>query len=349
MSTNREISRATLRSFAEFNDRRDERVVVLEYSPVLRSLNEMLFFLKPEATISHETVSRVIKVVLHAFDKFKISITSSLILRGTYLDRHGLMQKHYGVINVIAREGRKALSDVAKRMFYQKFGCKPEGVNMLGGLEFLREFPQFDADSLNHLWEEGGNLKLAGGTYCKRVEINGNAIYILNGFHPSQIQHFVAPVSSLVIFVVQTDTAWLVCRDDMLGATNPLQARIGSIRRILLERAPSIGIKEVSQSYNCLHLSAGPLEAIGEVARFVADYERRGELMVTETALGRSFCDGGLQADFLGAMLQNPTIYFEGQFTSLFDLTEGMDSDRCRGFLLARAGELCAAANTRKQ
>ncbi len=50
-------------------------------------------------------------------------------------------------------------------------------------VEFLEQYPAFNAYSLDYLWMNKENKKLAGGTYAEDIKIDSEVVYVINGFH----------------------------------------------------------------------------------------------------------------------------------------------------------------------
>src|SRR5690606_33035296 len=81
--------------------------------------------------------------------------------------------------------------------------------------------------------------------------------------------------------------SWRSFRNDVVGATQPEQAEPQSVRGVILARAAELGIGEVTVSTNGVHGSAGPVEAMVEIARFL-------EVDPAQTVLGAALRDAGV-------------------------------------------------------
>ena len=296
---------------------------VKEYSPVEKR-NEALFFFKPEVLKPRVDFGKILEITLDKFSEFGVSIESACVFSGEYLKKYEIMAKHYGVINRIAREGKSAVSPAAKKKFREFFGEDIERAPVLGAFQFLEKYPEFNEFSLYVLWENLEMKRLASGTSCEKIRIGENFMYVLNGFHPYQLLHFTAGDSLIVVMAVVSDSSWKGLRREMLGATDPLHAEEGSLRRILLEKKKEFNLPEVSQGYNGMHLSAGPVEALAELLRFCSNYETGKVLSIGDTAIGRKFLEA-FSEEAVKEMLQNPKIKINGREESVFDLTEEMD------------------------
>lgn len=285
--------------------------------------NEFLFFVKPELLLDRESLrsDAILDLILGKLDAFDLKIRSASVLSAGYLEKHEIIAQHYGVINRIAKHAKTAVSESAKMRFESIFGEPFERAKVLGGLEIMDQFPGFTPESLDYLWQNGKFEKLAGGTYALRVKIDGEGIYLVNGFHPRQLQHFTEPGRCIVVFSLVGDLDWSRARSEFIGATSPADALAGSIRRELLEKAAEFGLAAVTPSWNGVHLSAGPIEGLIELIRYQSDFESGKRLSVADFALGRELMQefGASQTQLL---LENPELSTENGKVTVFDLTE---------------------------
>ena len=291
--------------------------------------HELVFFIKPELLLRDADIK--LAAVLEFLDErlaaYDIRLGSLAALAAKYLETHGIMQAHYGVINKVSREGADAISDDAQKKLRAAFGARLEsGVPTLGGHQILERFSDLTPASLNALWEHTPSTKLAGGTYAVEIDVRGEPIVALNGFHPDQIEHFVGPGRRIVVATVRTRRTWAALRGDLIGATNPAKAAPGSIRASLLARRAEFGLGEVNQGFNGVHLSAGPLEGLVELVRFASDRAAGTSLSPQETCFGRLLAAAGFSAQRVQALMANPDLNVDGQQISAFDLTEEMDA-----------------------
>lgn len=290
--------------------------------------NEFLFFIKPELTLPEAGLKTemLVDFALQSITHFGLKIKAIKALPAEYLRKYNIIAQHYGVINKLATDAANNLSQAAREKFGQVYGFPTDTVKLMGGVEFLAKYPQYNAQTLNDLWASVPNTKLAGGTYCEIHQMDGQKIYVINGFHPSQLEHFVARGRSIVVMQLIGDVSWTDARNRFIGATNPAQALPGSLRRELLEHKDEMGVQEVSQGANGFHLSAGPVEALVELRRYLSDMTQPEGMLAVE-----SFEFGSLMQKQFGSkteeILSNPNVEVDGKSTSVFDLTEEKDSD----------------------
>ncbi len=294
---------------------------IKRYEPVEKK-NELVFFIKPEILGETVELEKILEMIFNKMKEFSVEVESISILGGEYLQKYDIMAKHYGVINKIAREGKDAISQQAKEKFKEIFGEDIENVEIYGAFQFLEKYPEFTPFTLNILWENNENKKLASGTYCEKIRIGEKYVYVLNGFHPYQLLYFTEKSKFLVVFAVSSDTSWKDLRRKFIGATNPKEADEGSIRRILLEHKEEYGIPVISQGYNGVHLSAGPVEGLVELLRFGGNYEKGEKLKISDTVIGRKFLEH-FSEESVEKMMGNPKVNGE----TVFDLTEEMDTN----------------------
>ena len=291
-------------------------------------VHQAVLFLKPEVLDFSDgvNVEAILQIVFEALSRFHVEVGAIRILNAQYLGKFGLMDRHYGVINKISREGRSAISETAEGNLQKHFSKElAEGATVLGGHQFLERFPQVSPFALNLLSDNLGTTKLAGGTYCVKVSVLGSVFLILNPFHPFQLQHFTDPGRAIVVMEIRTNTPWRVLRESLTGATNPLKAAEGSIRRTFLERQNELHLREVSQGANGIHVSAGPLEGMVEIQRFFDD-RSTAPMTLSATSFGQRLLKASLPESTLDTLATNPSFERDGKLISAFDATEECDA-----------------------
>lgn len=287
------------------------------------SPHEFLFFIKPEITKRSELIdlSTILEMVFNKMADFHFSIDDIRLLSAKYLDDHDIIAQHYGVINTMSKDPSSHLSLEAKENFMSSFGKNPEDVPLTGSIEFLNQFPEYNALSVNELWQKSITRKLAGGTYCANVKISGKDVYLINGFHPLQLIHFTEKGRSIVTFRLSSHIDWATARNQFIGKTNPVDALPGSLRNILLEGEQQFGLNGISSSHNGFHLSAGPVEALVELIRYCSNYSENKIKTIEDFQFGKELVKN-FSWDDLEKILNNHLINHRGQAISTFDLTE---------------------------
>lgn len=286
--------------------------------------NEFLFFIKPEITIDNPDIKfdAILDMILGKISDHGLALKNVKVLSAAYLKEYNIIAQHYGVINQIANNAIAAMSDSAKATFKEKFDKNIEDCDVYGGLEFLKRYPVFNADSLEYLWQNQKNTKLAGGTYIVRLSLDGQEVFVVNGFHPKQLLHFTDDGRSIVTFTLVGDLDWETARQDLIGATAPSAAKAGSIRRTLLDNKSGYGLPDVSQGSNGVHLSAGPIEGLVELVRYNSDFSQTDKaLSFASFSLGKQLQQKYSDAQ-IEKILSNPNVEQSGQQISVFDLTE---------------------------
>lgn len=291
--------------------------------------NEFLFFIKPEITLPSAKVMlpEILHLIYNKMQAYGLSIRRARILSAAYLDQYNIVAQHYGVINALSSNALENMSLSAKEKFHAVYGCRVEDVTVLGGLEFLDQYSAYDAWSLGELWQGGEFVKLSGGTYCTKLSHDNEIIYLVNGFHPKQLKHFTDKNRSIVAMSLYGDTSWRVARNDFIGATMPASAIPGSLRREFLDRKDALGLEVVSPSINGVHLSAGPIEALVELRRFMSDYSNQDKILSwSDIPFGRGLLDR-FSPDVVDLITSNAGLIVDGATVPVFDLTEEMESD----------------------
>jgi hypothetical protein len=164
--------------------------------------------------------------------------------------------------------------------------------------------------------------RLGAGTYAGQVRIDGSTVVILNGFHPRQLSFFTAPDAVCAFLHGSSPTDWEVLRTQLIGATDPSQAAAESLRGILYADPASFGLSTVNSNFNGVHMSAGPLEGLGELDRFFGEVQQ-----VTDWSFARTLAAAGASPDAVLELLENPVIETDGERGTAFDLTEGVNPE----------------------
>ena len=220
-----------------------------------------------------------------------------------------------------------------KKIFKKNYGVSADEANILGGHEFLTKFPYFNAESLEILWQNlniaqsaGGTYsKLAGGTYCAITKVNGESFYLIDGFHPKQLTHFVDDGKSIVTFRILTNTDWATARNDFIGATNPSKANENSLRQTFFAKKDELGLDDVSIAANGVHLSAGPIEGLVELCRF-SDTSVNDEQILNKCIMGKKLLEN-YSLDKIKQVANDVNVDYDGKQTSIFEITEEKDTD----------------------
>jgi len=287
--------------------------------------NEFIFFVKPEITLKSDAIKidSILDMMFEKISEFGLEIKDVKLLSSKYLKDHSIISQHYGVINKIASNPSENLSEQAneKLLDFAKTDSLDK-IDVLGAFQFLEKYPSFNSDSLDILWQNIGLAKLAGGTYCEKVKVDAETVYLLNGFHPKQITHFTQEGRSIVVFTVSGNISWEDARQKFIGATNPEQALEGSLRKELLKRKEEFGVLEVNQGSNGFHLSAGPIEALVELIRYNSNYsEANGSKTYKDFSLGEKML-GLFTNEQIEKIISNVNVSLNNKTVSIFDLTE---------------------------
>ena len=291
--------------------------------------NEFLFFIKPEITLTQDTLQldHILDVILGKLDAFGLRIHNIITLSAAYLHQYNIIAQHYGVINHLATDARKYMSEAARNTFRDVYHVDVDDVKVYGGMEFLDAYPDFNPHTLGFLWQNTHFTKLAGGTYAIKADIWDEEVYIINGFHPVQLEHFTESGRCIVAMTLSGDLPWHVARHDFIGATDPSHAEKGSLRRFFYDDQTVLGLPKISASANGVHLSAGPVEALVELRRYNSDFSRRdGIKTFTEFSFGKRLADT-FDLDTIRQITDNVNLHVGEKTISVFDLTEEMDSD----------------------
>ncbi len=284
---------------------------------------EFVIFSKPElGRLGSTDLASVWDLFARSFAAYDVTVQRIKIMTGPELDVAGAMQQHYGVINQISRLGRPALTEAAESSLAALLGDLPEDAVVLGGHKFLERYSEFSPFALAMLFSNAKVSRLGPGTYAAPVRIDGTTVVILNGFHPRQLSFFTADDAVCVFLHASSPTDWDVLRNELIGATDPSQASARSLRGILYADPASFGLTAVNSNFNGVHMSAGPLEGLGELDRFFGEVQP-----LTDWLFARTLAAAGASPDAIAELLENPVIETDGERGTAFDLTEGINPE----------------------
>jgi hypothetical protein len=289
--------------------------------------NEFLFFIKPELTMKSSGLKfdLILDVLLDQIEKYGLVLNDMRILGSQYLNMHNIIAQHYGVINAVSASPQEKLTDDAKAKFLSLTGKKISESGVMGSLEVLERIPGFTPLSLDYVWQNAKTEKLAGGTYLAKIVIDGEEVYIINGFHPRQLEHYSLPGRCIITMTLTGNLSWKEARTAFIGATNPKEAQPGSLRNMLLQNREKFGLHSVSSSWNGFHLSAGPVEGLVELMRYSSDYSTGSIRPFTDFNFGKMLAEAFSPAT-IESILRNASLEVEGKMISVFDLTEEKNS-----------------------
>ncbi len=294
--------------------------------------NEFVIFSKPElGRLGADHLAAVWDLFAASFATYGVQVHRLKILAGAELEASEVMAQHYGVINEISRLGRPALTEAAESALAELYADSLDRAEVLGGHQFLERYPEFSPFSLAMLFSNASVGRLGPGTYAGSVKIDGASIIILNGFHPRQLSFFTADDTVCAFLHGSSTTDWESLRGELIGTTDPAKAAPGSIRGTLFADPGAFGLTSVNSNFNGVHMSAGPLEGLGELNRFFGEVQGP-----TEWSFSRALEAAGASAEDVAGLVENPVIEAGGERGTAFDLTEGMDA--------APAAELLAGA-----
>ncbi len=292
--------------------------------------NEFVIFSKPElGRLDEEHLAGVWDLFAGAFAEYGVRVHRVKIMTGPDLERAGAMQQHYGVINQISREGRPALTEAAEQALQQGYGDALAESEVIGGHQFLDRYPEVSEYALAMLFANADVQRLGPGTYAASLRMDADRVIVLNGFHPRQLGFFIAADATCAFLHGSSTTDWEVLRSELIGATDPAKAAPGSIRGRLKADPAAYGLTTVNSNFNGVHMSAGPLEGLGELDRFFGEVQD-----LSAWTFAEQLRDAGLSDADLPELLANPVLTADGERGTAFDLTEGMNAEPAAALLV---------------
>ena len=309
----------------------DEEIAVIQPPAVgqTQRQNELLMFIKPEIlAIEDQTcLGNAVELIWAKLSEFNASVEGIVLVGGPALQQKESMDRHYGAINVLSKTASTGLDASDRRTVYDALAVRSADYPLFGGHEFLNAHPSFTPVGLDDLWFTKKAHKVRSGFYVQAYEEAGEKFILVNGFHPAQLAHFTQPSHRIALMLLHSDTGWAVLRDQMIGDTFPERAETGSIRGQLHADPARYGFDEVTIANNGVHLSAGPFEAMFEIANFF------GSLVGTDISsapprIVKTMLAAGIPHKDAYRAKENPDVDDgDGATTDLFDATEHLDTE----------------------
>lgn len=285
--------------------------------------NELVFFVKPEIfdVDSKEKIANALAMFKEKFQSFNVHVHGAAIIPGASLEEHEIMNRHYGFINQLSRKASKMVDPETRARLFEILNLKDHDKHrILGGHEFLKVFGT-DIQTLSDVWFGKGAQKLRSGFYFVEETFNAEPIILINGFHPSQLEHFTRSNHRIYLMLLHTDTDWEAMKFNLVGDTFPERAKPSSIRGELFKDPDHYGQGEVSINTNGVHLSAGPFEAAFEVVNFFGPLLNLEPQKTPPLVIAKAVQAGFSMEQAMG-LLDNPVI---GD-SDLFSMTENLNT-----------------------
>ena len=306
----------------------DQMIMDFKFKKTKETENELLFFFKPECFFGGDPIhiKAILEMVFEKFAAFKVDISGILLLDGKRLEELSIMDRHYGFINKISKEASKIVSEEDLKKIQLALGIDNlKNYEVLGGHEVLRKHPEFNERSLDEFWQTKKSIKLRSGFYVQQYSVKEQPMIMINGFHPSQLRHYTNPLHKIILILLNSDTDWKILKNDLAGNTFPERAKRESIRGEIFANHSKYGIQNVSISSNCVHLSAGPFEALFEIDNFLSNIKNLG-FDLNMTNIARLMKKNKFEKGEIKRCLSNPNVRTDGEWTDLFTFTEEKNS-----------------------
>lgn len=321
---------------------------LIDTSSFSKDKNYAVVFLKP--TVPKTDLIRA-RLESH-FAAFKVQLTSEGTLTAKEINEKGIIDMHYSALAKNAMD----MSPTAKRpaqlteelheKFKQEFGVEysnPETVLTLG--QFLQRTPQLSAQQLDLAWQHAKKLKIAGGFYVGRLEeLEGDStvcpevrpLLVVNGFYASMRRDYVEKPNTVLFFTAEwkeQDLSWKDFRAECIGSTNPATASASSLRGKMLQHWEDLGLPQKPDvTRNCVHASAGPIEALRERATWI-------QISLDQDPFAKLLLAQGVPRAYIEHCTNNEEVTVEGKTGPAFDVFEDVNSSTVVDQLLKAAAE----------
>lgn len=151
-------------------------------------------------------------------------------------------------------------------------------------------------------------------------------IWVVNGFYTAMREKYTRQGACVHWFLVRWDSrnmTWETFREDLLGTTDPSQAKEGSLRRTIFDQWKHLRLsEEPTLTNNSIHASASPLEGCIERSNW-------GGGDFTTFPFVQNLLQRGIKKDTVLSWMKDPQVELDNVRGSLFDFLEDLDSVEC--------------------
>jgi nucleoside diphosphate kinase len=144
-------------------------------------------------------------------------------------------------------------------------------------------------------------------------------LYVINPFYMDMRAQYVAPGAEIQYYLCEFENDVLSFEDfrqKVIGATDPAKAAPGTLRANALKDYKALNLpKEPFTSFNVVHGSASPLEAMAERLNWC-------DLEVKQDAFGAALLQAGIPEATIKEWSRDATVTYNGKNQSIFDLME---------------------------
>eukprot|EP00977_Amphora_coffeiformis_P012895 scaffold3276_cov168-Amphora_coffeaeformis.AAC.12 len=295
--------------------------------------NSAFVFIKPHACKG--TPGKVESLVEEKLKAAGIRITGKGEMPAEIIDQKMYIDTHYGAIAskaVKLKPSELNVPEKGQKQFEEMFGEKWSDVVAAEKVYNAKDAAEklgVDGAGLNEKWSKlksGTNLiKFGGGFYCGKVD----GIYVMNGFYMQMRAAYTNPGEKIQWYTVSWPTdslSWADFRGTVLGATNPSQAPVGSIRRTILDQYKALGLQSKPDTGdNGVHASASPFEAMAERNNWLG-------VPIEEDAFGKGLLAAKTPKTTIEEWTGDSQVTVQGETApgktmSVFDTLEDLDAD----------------------
>jgi len=295
--------------------------------------NSAFVFIKPHACKG--APGKVESLVEEKLKAAGIRITAKGEMPAEIIDQKMYIDTHYGAIAskaVKLKPNELNVPEKGQKQFEEMFGEKWSDAVAAGKVYNAKDAAEklgVDGAGLNEKWSKlksGTNLiKFGGGFYCGKVD----GIYVMNGFYMQMRAAYTNPGEKIQWYTVSWPTdslSWADFRGTVLGATNPSQAPVGSIRRTILDQYKALGLKSKPDTGdNGVHASASPFEAMAERNNWLG-------IPIEDDAFGKGLLAAKTPKATIEEWSSDSQVTVEGETApgktmSVFDTLEDLDAD----------------------
>lgn len=311
----------------------------------LRFMNELVnvcfVYIKPNANTSEvrDLVHDTLLDYINPYDDGSGRIIAEYNISSEIIQQRRLVDLQFRTLSRHAMEVSGANVRISSSAFEHAFGEELQLVKREKRIFNAREALSAlacDPLGLEQAWREAeedsskGKIRCFGDDlFCGNLYLNGQNVYVINGFYMATRNEYVKAETSIHAYVIQWSPEFLSWKDFMskvIGAEDPTRAEFGSLRQIIHSKYKELHLDSVpTEIHNVIHASASPLEGLSERMNWCSKKVHQDEY--GRILLGRGIPESHINNWISGIEVADAEN--TGKITSIFNIVKYTDAKEC--------------------
>lgn len=286
-------------------------------------------FTKPELFLGGaENVDAVLREIFARLREVEVCLGGIVVIAPKDVQERELIAKCYERLANVSVDGLSECAAAQRQAIEREAGNRGVRLeNIIGGEQFLCQFPDYTAEALGSMVDEQGCKKFGAGVYASFITVADKELMVLNGFYPAQESWLSRGRVPLVALCCYSNFSPREIRERLIGSIIPSEASPGTLRRTFFEKRKEYGLDRVDIARNCIHFSANPVDAAFYQCVLFG-------VGLADTALGKKANQFGLSAETIRELYYAKDLEYREELADLRDMIEDMETEECLSLVL---------------